>query len=268
MNRLIRALSTFTADDGYIRGEAATAKKLWIHLERAEKVNLKDAAMVVAVSTSLPQYRALYSQGREVGSYLLRKMKFKLIATVHSSCFPAEVTVRSDGMSTLPACYLYINHGHRDVLLFCGDASPIDDQYQFARFLLHYAAELGVTEVFSIGARWTEGPLSPDVDPEPNGFATDRVGAARLKRYGVKLISEEAAPFFVSIVAALAADYGMRGYKLSVDHGEPSPHPRSVAQILKVLSRLAGFEVPLDELRAAASAQSPPTQSGDIAIYH
>jgi proteasome assembly chaperone (PAC2) family protein len=222
--------------------------------------------MVVAVSTSLPQYRALYSQARELGNYLLKKIEFKLIATVHSSCFSPEVQVGEDGMSSLPACHFYLGGGQRQLVLFCGDSSPMDEQYEFARFVLNYAKELGVGEVYSIGARWTESPLSPDVDPQPNGFATDREGTARLEQQGVKLITEEASPFFASIIVGLAGDYGMRGYKLSVNHGEPSPHPRSVAKLLEVLSPLAGFEVPLDDLHAAA--RGAPSQPGDGAIYH
>jgi len=42
----------------------------------------------------------------------------------------------------------------------------------------------------------------------------------------------------------------MRGYKVSVNHGEPLPHPRSVARMLEVLSKMVGFEIDLDELQA------------------
>lgn len=231
-------------------------------------VKLKNPAMIVAVSTLLPQYEALYSQGRELGKYVLRKMKFELMARIHSSSFSPDVLVRDDGISALPACYLYLNRGRRDVLLFCGDTSPIDDQYEFTRLLLSYAKELRVKEIFSVSARWTEIPLAPDIDPQPKGFATDSVGTARLRERGVKLITEEPAPFFASVVVGLARDYGIRGYKLSVDHGELSPHPRSVAQLLGVLSSLIGFEVSLEELHAAAGAQAPPRQPSNATIYH
>lgn len=241
---------------------------LWLSIEDGKAPNLRKPAMVVAVSTSMPQYRALYSQARELGAYMLKNMELKEFAKIHSSAFPPELIVREDGISGLPACHLHYGKGKKDLVLFTGDTSPMEDQYGFARFLLEYAEKLGVGELYSIGARWAENPLPPEADPEPSGFATDKVGVAKLKKLGVKIIAEEPAPFFASMIVAMAKGYGMRGYKLSVDHGEPSPHVRSVARLLGVLSVLAGFEVQLDELKARAGQPSMPRQLGDSTIYH
>ncbi len=198
---------------------------------------------------------------------MLKNMKFERIATVHSSAFPPEVPVREDGTSTLPACHWYLARGKSDVILFTGDTSPVDDQYEFAHLLLDYANGLGVRELYSVGARWAENPLPPEADPQPTGFATDRVGVANLKKHGVKVLGEEPAPFFASMVVAMAKEYGIRGYKLSVDHGEPSPHVRSVARMLGVLSTLVGFEISMEDLRSQAKLTSPPRQAGDSTIY-
>ena len=228
---------------------------------------MKATTMIVAVSTSMPQYRALYSQARELGKYLLGKAKSELVATLHCSAFPPEVLVREDGSASLPACYVYLIKGKQDILLFAGDASPMEDQYEFASMLMDYAKESGVKELYSVGARWADNPLSPDQDPEPAGFSTDDVGVSKLKKRGVKILPEEAAPFFASMIVAMAPERGIRGYKISVDHGEPSPHPRSVAKLLEALSSLTGLRVPLDELRTAASNAPQPQQVGDTTIY-
>lgn len=241
---------------------------MWLKVVKSEITRPKNPAMIVAVSTSIPQYRALYSQARELANYMLRKMRFEKVATIYSSSFVPEVMVGDDGVSALPACYVHLARGERDVLLLSGDTSPMEDQYEFTRVLLGYARELGVKELFSVGARWAESPVSPDADPEPNGFATDSVGVAKLKERGVKLVPEEPAPFFASIVVGLASEYDIRGYKLSVDHGEPSPHPKSVFKILGILSTLAGFDISMDELRAQASSSYPPRQAGNNVIYH
>ncbi|MDG7028484.1 MAG: hypothetical protein JRN16_08760, partial [Nitrososphaerota archaeon] len=111
-------------------------------------------------------------------------------------------------------------------------------------------------------------PLPAEADPLALGFATDAVGVAKLRKNAVKILAEEPAPFFASMVVAMAKDYGMRGYKLSVDHGEPSPHVRSVAKLLEVLSKMAGFQVDLDELRSKALPVLPSRQSGNSSIYH
>jgi proteasome assembly chaperone (PAC2) family protein len=241
---------------------------VWFDFEKLRVPKLKKGTLVVAVSTSLPQYRALYSQARELGEYMLKKMKFEKIASLRSSAFPPEVFVRDDGVSNLPECSFYLSKGKGELVLFTGDTSPMDDQYEFAKLVLGYAREVGVKELFSIGARWTENPLSPEVEPEPSGFATDKEGAAKLKKNKVRVLGAEPAPFFASMVVAMAKDFGIRGYKVSVDHGEPSPHVRSVARLLGVLSGMTGIEIPLDDLKAQTKVAAASRQPGDSTIYH
>jgi len=241
---------------------------MWIDYEAAGARRLKNPALIVAVSTSVPQYRALYSQARELGEYMLRKMKFAKIGTVRTSAFPPEVLVRDNGLSTLPECSFYLIRGKRDVILFAGDASPAEEQYEFAQFLLEKAKDMGVTELYSVGARWAENPLPPEAEPQATGFATDSTGVSKLKKHGVKILADESAPFFSSMVVAMAKEMGIKGYKLSVDHGEPSPHVRSVTKLLEILSAMAGFDVDLAELRSKAPPAAPPSQSGSNTIYH
>jgi proteasome assembly chaperone (PAC2) family protein len=240
---------------------------MWLDFQELNGKPVKSSTMIVAVSTSMPQYKALYSQARELAEYMLRKMKFKKTGIVRTSAFPPEVLVRDDGVSTLPECSFYVSRGSGDLVLFAGDTSPMDDQHEFARFLLGHAKGMGVKELFSVGARWAENPLPPEVDPVVSGFATDAIGVAKLKKHGVKILSEEPAPFFSSMVVAMAKDYGMRGYKLSVDHGEPSPHARSVVKLLDVLTATTGFKIDLAELRAKALPTTPPRQTGSTTIY-
>jgi proteasome assembly chaperone (PAC2) family protein len=241
---------------------------MWIDFEPGRIPALKKPAMIVAVSTSMPQYKALYSQARELAEYLLGKMDFKKIGTVRASAFPPEVLVRHDGLSTLPECSFYLSRGKRDLLLFAGDSSPADEQYEFAQFVLKVAKDMGVEELYSVGARWAETPLPAEAEPKTTGFATDSTGVANLRKQGVRILGEEPAPFFASIVVAMAKDVGIRGYKLSVDHGEPSPHARSVIRLLEILGAMASFEVDLGELRAKAAPASPASQQGNSTIYH
>ena len=241
---------------------------LWIDFEGKDGYSLKKPVMVVAVSTSMPQYRALYSQARELGDYMLRKMKFEKFGTVRSSAFPPEVMVRGDGLCTLPECSFFLSRGRHDLVLFAGDTSPMDEQYEFAQSLLGRAREMGVEELYSIGARWAENPAPPEAEPEASGFATDSAGVAKLKKHGVRILGEEPAPFFASMVVAMAKGHGIRGYKLSVDHGEPSPHVRSVRTLLGVLSAMAGFEVDLAELRSKAPPTTAARPLGNSTIYH
>lgn len=241
---------------------------MWIDFEEEAAVKPKSPSMIVAVSTSMPQYKALYSQARELADYMMKKMEFRKIGTVRTSAFPPEVMVRGDGLSSLPQCSFYLGRGKHDIILFAGDTSPMDDQYEFAQFLLGKAKGMGATELYSVGARWAENPVPPEAEPQASGFASDSVGVTKLKKHGVRILAEEPAPFFASMVVAMAKDAGIRGYKLSVDHGEPSPHVRSVAKLLDVLGGMAGFEVDLSELRSKAVSTTPPRQGGNGSIYH
>lgn len=259
-----------SACQGYIREHVTPSQsyKLWIDFEKGTGFRGKSPTLVVAVSTSMPQYKALYSQARELADYMLKKMEFERIGTVRTSSFPPEVLVRENGLSTLPECSFYLCKGKQPVVLFAGDSSPMDDQYEFTRFLLGRAKDLGVEELYSVGARWAESPVPPEAEPLANGFATDSIAVAKLKKHGVKILGEEPAPFFASMVVAMAKDVGMRGYKLSVDHGEPSPHVRSVIRLLDILGSMAGFEVDLAELRSKAPPSVPLRQGGNGSIYH
>jgi proteasome assembly chaperone (PAC2) family protein len=145
--------------------------------------------------------------------------------------------------------------------LLTGDSSPQDEQYEFADSVLSYAKELGVGEVISIGTRWTEEVAPPTAIPKVTGFSTDEAGVEVLKGHGVEVIREEPAPFFASLVVGLSEKFGMRGYKLSVDHGEPIPHPLSVIQLLGVLEKMLGFHVATDELQAKAREMANEIQS-------
>ena len=240
---------------------------MWLDFESKRQTKLTRPALLVAVSTSIPQYKALYSQARELANYLLKSMKFEEMAVLHSSAFAPEVIVNDDGTAVLPACRFYVHKGKNDLLLFAGDSSPGDDQQLFARRVLEYAKTLGVKEVYSIGARWSDTPSPAFDDPKVNGFATDKEGVKKLKEHGVEIIGAEPAPFFASVIVGMAPEFGMKGYKISVDHGEPVPHTRSVIKMLEVLSEMMGFKVDMEELRKSVKAPPQEKPSGTGPVY-
>lgn len=222
---------------------------------------LRDPVLLVSLSTSLSQYRALYSQAKELASYLLKNLDFTKIATIHSSALPPVAIVSEDGTAHLSSAEFYTYPGTRDIVLLAGDSSPQDEQYEFADSVLRFAKELGVTEVISIGARWTEQVSPPTAVPKVTGFATDEAGVKVLRDMGVEIIADEPAPFFASLVVGLAEKFGMTGYKISVDHGEPSPHPLSVMQLLSVLGKMLGIKAPTEELEARAREMAKEIES-------
>jgi len=233
---------------------------MWERIEVEGKPTLRDPVLIISLSTSLSQYRAMYSQAKELASYLLKELDFTRLATLYSSALP-PVAVISGGTVRLSRTEFFLHRGLRDVVLLAGDSSPQDEQYEFAESVLRYAKELGVTQVISLGARWTEQVSPPTATPKVTGFASAQAGVEVLKGLGVEIVRDEPAPFFASMVVGLAEKFGMAGYKLSVDHGEPSPHPLSVIQLLGVLEKMVGIQVGTRELEESAREMAKEIQA-------
>jgi len=243
-------------------------------IETGERPKLRNPALVVALSTSNPQYRTLYSHARELGEFMLKKMKFEKFATIYASALPPAIVISDEGTARLISASFYRCSGIRDIILLAGDTSPTEEQYEFCEAVIKYSKELGVTDLISIGTRWTDAVATPTGRPKVLGFATDGRGIEELAKLGVTPIKDEPAPFFASMVVAMAGARGMRGFKLSVDHGEPIPHPKSLAEFLLVLSKMLDFEVDARDLEAIAKEMEdsledepsidlpPPARSG------
>jgi len=194
---------------------------------------------------------------------MLKKMEFKKFATVYSSALPPATVISDEGTARLVSVSFYHYSGARDVILLAGDTSPTDEQYEFCESVIAFAKELGVVDLISVGTRWTESVALPTARPKVLGFATDRRGTEELTRFGVTLIKDEPAPYFASMVVAMAGARGIQGYKLSVDHGEPIPHPKSLVELLLVLSKMLDFRVDAADLEASAKEMEETLKDED-----
>jgi len=237
---------------------------MWEMLEVDESPRLDDAILLVALSTMAPQYRALYSHARELSKYLIRKLEFRKIATLYSSSLPPAVSISDAGVARLNSNSFYVYSGKRPVVMVAGDGSPFDDQQQYAHSVLSFAQQIGVKKVISVGARWSDAPIAPGSTPKVVGFSNDVDGVKELEGDGVEVTKSEPGPFFANLVVAMSGDYGMRGYKIGVDHGEPVPHPKSLIQILRVLEKMAGIKVEVKELQERAANMKDEEVTGSM----
>lgn len=205
---------------------------------------LRDPLLMVCLSTSNPEYKLLYSQGKELGRFLLRKLDFEQISSLYSSSLPPEIKVSNGGIASLLSNNFYLYHSMaRDFVLLAGHSSPIEDQFEYGDTVLTYAQKLGVKEIVSFGARWTESVAPPLEKPRITGFASDEDGINRLKDAGLQIQRNEPAYYFANVVIAQSRFYGMKGYKISVDHGEPAPNPKSLIAFLGILEKMFGLKV-------------------------
>jgi proteasome assembly chaperone (PAC2) family protein len=239
---------------------------LWKKLDViSEPGALRNPVLIVSLSTSNPQFRLLYSQGRELGKYLLKKLDFKQIATLYSSSLPPEIRIAKSGTCNMLSNNFYLfSSNSRDYILLAGHASPLESEFEYGEMVLDYADKLGVKELVSIGARWSQPVLSPTEAPKVLGFSSDDTGVKRLKDIGVTLLKSEAAFYFANMIVPLSKLHGMRGFKLSVDHGEPIPHPKSIIAILDVISRLVDLKVDTSDLVAQSKELAEAIQKAEI----
>src|SRR5579862_2202173 len=183
--------------------------------------------LLVALSTSNPQFVLLYSQARELANFLLKKYDFKKFAYLYASSMPPAIEIGRNGTIELVGVNFYHRfNGKRDVILLAGHSSPMGDEYEFGDEVLSFANRMKVKELVSVGARWSEEPIPPLEKPKVLGFSSDEGGVNKLKEMGVEIQREESAYYFANVIVAMASKYGISGYKLSVNHGEPAPHPR------------------------------------------
>lgn len=227
--------------------------KHFVSLRSGDVPYSRNPLLLVSLSTSNPQYTLLYSQARELADYLLKTLSFERIASFYSSALPPAIQINSDGTLELGGVHLYHTfYGKRDLVLLAGQSSPIGEEYEFGDQILSYARSVGVKELVSVGARWNEEPTPPTETPRVLGFSSDENGVEELRTFGVEIQKEESAYFFANTVVALAPKYSMRGSKLSVNHGEPRPHPRSLISIVGVLSKMLRKEIDTRALAASA----------------
>lgn len=229
--------------------------KLWKHLEiEREPALSRDPLLLISLSTANPEFLVLYSQARELADFLLEKVEFKKFASLYSSALPAAIAVSNNGVADLVGVHFYhANTDSRDLVLLAGYGSPTADEYEFGAEILSYAKRLGVNEVVSIGARWSEEPLPPLEAPSVLGFSTDQEGTSWLENNGVKILKSEPAYYFANTVVGMAPVFGLRGSKLSVNHGEPRPHPKSLISFLGVLKKKLGLKLNTSSLESKAN---------------
>lgn len=176
-----------------------------------------------------------------------------------------EIRISKAGICSMLSNNFYLYSGKtRDYLLLAGHASPVENEYEYGQTVLEYAEKLGVKELVSVGARWSQPVLSPTEVPKVLGFSSDEAGVTKLKDAGVAILKSESAFYFANVIVPLSKLRGVTGYKLSVDHGEPIPHPKSLIATLEVLSKMFQLEVDTSELVVQSKELAEAIQKAEI----
>jgi proteasome assembly chaperone (PAC2) family protein len=195
----------------------------------------------------------------------LKKLDFRQLATLYSSAMSPEIRISRNGIASMLSNNFYLHEGKsRDYVLFAGHSSPVESEYDYGEVVLDYAKTLGIKDLISIGARWSQPVLSPLEAPKVLGFGTDETAVNNLKDAGVVILKSESAFYFANVIVPLAKIHGIRAYKLSVDHGEPTPHPKTLSALIAVLTKIIDLEIEYSDLEAQSKELAEAIQKAEI----
>ena len=124
----------------------------------------QETVLLVALSTMVPQYQALYSHAKELSKFLLGQLDFKKVATMYSSTLPPEVVIEGSGLMRMHSNQFYTYPGIRRVVMLAGDGSPFDDQQEYAHSVLSFARLWGPRRSYP-SARGGRSPRAPPAVP-------------------------------------------------------------------------------------------------------
>ncbi len=223
--------------------------------------------------TGLPGFGRV---GHVAANYLIEKFKLKPFAVLHSYYFPHMVVVDHNGVLRMLSNTFYYIEAKRPFILVTGDVQPSispnaspEPHHRYAEFILDFAMKHGVKEIYTMAG----------IDVGPNRFTqgTGLVCAAtheevlnNLVELGCEVDRGGSISGIAGLLLGYAKEQGLRGAcimgKTSAQmttHGDPG----AAAQVLKMMSKLLGFEIDVKELEDASkeiekvikSAMTPPS---------
>ncbi len=224
--------------------------------------------------TGLPGFGRV---GHVAANYLVEKFGLEPVAVLHSHLFPHLVAVDEKGLVRMLNNTFYYVEAERPFILVTGDVQPSiapnttpEPQHRYAEFMLGYAMDRGVKEIYTMAG----------IDIGPNRFtqgtgvvcaATDEEILERLVSLGCEVDRGGSISGIAGLLLGYAKEEGLKGACImGKTSGQMTAHgdPGAAAEVLKVMSKLLGFEIDVKELEEASkeiekvvrSVLTPPPQ--------
>jgi uncharacterized protein len=204
------------------------------------------------------------------GYYLLAKLQMHIFAEFSPrELFEVEHVVVKDGilrLGGLPRSRFFAwkdPKGHRDIVVFLGEAQPPLGKYMFCHRLMEVARRLGVERVFTFAAMATQ--MHPTHDSRVFAAATDADGLAEIQRLELTVLEDGQIGGMNGILLGIAGETGIPGLCMlgEVPHVFIQfPFPKASLAVLEAFKTLAGIEVDLSEL--AEQAKAAEEQLGEL----
>jgi len=189
--------------------------------------------------------------GKLAVTHMVRVLKAEKLAELYSTHFPHHVLSDDRGLVRLLRIEFYgwINpaSGGRDLILVTGDSQvqDVEGQYLVSSEILKYARDLGVDMVITTGGYQSR----PGGTPRVIAASTNVGFLDRLKDAGAK-VGGWGNPIvgLAGVLMGLTAFYGMDGVCLLGETLGYIVDTKAAREVLKVLGRLIGLDIPLDGL--------------------
>jgi proteasome assembly chaperone (PAC2) family protein len=196
------------------------------------------------------------------GYYLLAKLEMHLLAEFSPrELFEVEHVLVKGGilrLGGLPRSRFFAwkdPEGHRDIVVFLGEAQPPLGKYAFCHRLMEFARRVGVERVFTFAAMAT--PMHPEHDSRVFAAATDANGLAEIHQLELSVLEDGQIGGMNGVVLGIAGEGGIPGLCMlgEVPHiFIQFPFPKASLAVLEAFKTLAGIELDLTELKQQAKA--------------
>ncbi len=188
--------------------------------------------------------------GKIVVEYLVKKLEAQKIAELYSPHYAYYVLVNKTGTVRLLRSEFYCwknDEGENDLILLTGDTQPqtIEGQYEVADSILKFAEQNNVKMILTIGGYRTETKDEPQVFIS----ATNNKLISKVSEMGVR--STPPGNPIVGTAGLLIGLANLRNLEAACLLAETPgylPDPKAAKSVVKVISKMLGFEVDLSGL--------------------
>jgi len=220
-----KSVFTMPSDEGFSRSQVSVQRH----------VSAKDPLLVVG----LP---GIGFVSKLAVDHLVKQVKAKRIATIHSPYFPNQVIALKSGKLRMFSMRFYYKKLNKpDVIFLKGDIQPltVEGQYEVCSAALEYFGSLGGNQVVSMAGFAV--PPKPDKAPTIYCTSTSKSFFATFKKLGTKNV-DKAVPIvgMAGLFPGLAKAYGMKGACLLVETPGSIIDSKGATALVKILGSVAG----------------------------
>lgn len=197
--------------------------------------------------------------GKLAAQHLVDSGKATLWLTLHSVDFPPQVAVGDDGVIRMLKCEVWTlpaKGKSPPLVVMTGDAQPLtgQGQHELVEAVLDRLEGLGCKQLYTLGGYGTGTRVDK---PDVLAAATDKATAARLRKLGLKMPSEETPGGGIigasGLFLGLGHARGMTGACLMGETNGYLVDPKAARAVLGALGKVIGREVGTDDLESKAA---------------